>query len=96
MENSPRHFGNTAGKVRGSSKKRKSAQKKVANVHLPHHTKGVEDHTKIELHSPTSISMKNSLFIKTANNSFDAYYNIMRKRTKSHANVTGVFNMSTI
>ena len=34
----------------------------------------------IKLTSPTSISMKNSFLIKNADQSFDTYYGIMKKR----------------
>ncbi len=51
------------------------------------HGHGHDDHGHIELESPTSISMKNSLIMKNADPSFEAYYNAMKKRNKLMAHV---------
>jgi hypothetical protein len=40
----------------------------------------VKEQKESGLASPTSINMKNSFIIKNADESFDAYYHIMKKR----------------
>jgi hypothetical protein len=60
----------------------KIAAKARKTGHSPHkkdHGETKETKESV-LASPTSINMKNSFIIKNADESFDAYYHIMKKR----------------
>jgi hypothetical protein len=48
----------------------------------------VKEQKESGLASPTSINMKNSFIIKNADESFDAYYHIMKKRKQGHQSTT--------
>ena len=78
---------NKMGKIYGSpSKTLKSPMKLTAIVRKAGKSPHKKDHGEIKenkesgLASPTSINMKNSFIIKNADESFDAYYHIMKKR----------------
>ena len=64
-------------------------QVKNGQLDFPLHPKyKVKEQKESGLASPTSINMKNSFIIKNADESFDAYYHIMKKRKQGHQSAT--------
>ncbi len=70
------------GKSYGSPSKTAKSPLKIQKRKSPHKKEHgeVKETKESGLASPTSINMKNSFIIKNADESFDAYYHIMKKR----------------
>lgn len=63
-----------------SFRKGKRPKKRQHSLTKPHHHHHHDPNLGADLLTPTSISMKNAFIIKNADQSFDSYFTMMRKR----------------